>query len=95
MHTRHCVCGCVIVGRKPLCVSCFTKYGGDSEKWPAWVRFIVRDEQKEMDRERNHDYDLEYFDETTIPISDEAEHNLAKVKREPEIDFEDFIWSNQ
>jgi len=95
LHARHCVCGIVIVSNRPLCGKCFKEYGGDSKKWPEWVSFLVKDEQKEIDRERNHDYDYQIIEEITVPLSDVAAHNLARAKRHPEMDFEEFIWSNQ
>ena len=95
MATRHCYCGKVIRLRDSLCKDCRLQFGSDSSKWPEDVKFIVADEQKELDRSRLHDFDYPFFDETFIPISQDSTINFKKATRNPEMDFEDFVWSNQ
>lgn len=90
---RHCVCGKVITLNSSLCNDCLKEHGSDPEKWAEWVRFLVSDEQKEIDRQRRHP-ELSLNDER-LPISDIAEHNLSRAKKHPEMDFEDFQWFNQ
>lgn len=90
---RHCVCGKIITINSSLCNDCLKVHGTDRNQWPEWVRFLVAEEQKELDRERRH-RELQLDEEHPL-ISDLAEHNLARAKRHPEMDFEDFTWNNQ
>jgi len=91
--TRHCVCGKPITITSRLCNECLGKYGSDPDKWETWVTFLVSDEQKEIDRERRH-REVSVSEER-LPISDIAEHNLARAKKYPEMEFEDFQFFNQ
>jgi hypothetical protein len=70
-------------------------FGKNPKEWPAWVRFLVSEEHKELDRAHRHDYDLELFDEAAIPLSDEAVNNLTRAEKYPEMDFEEFAILNQ
>ena len=90
---RHCVCGKQITITSRLCNECLEKYGTDPDKWDCWIKYLVSDEQKEINRERRH---KELFvDDEKLPISDLAEHNLARAKKYPEMDFDDFQFFNQ
>jgi hypothetical protein len=88
---RTCVCGKPIANNMRLCKNCYLKYGSDSSEWPEWVKFMVNDIKREVRYEERHKDNIfidEYF------VSPEARRNLTKAKRNPEMDFEDFIWDN-
>jgi hypothetical protein len=95
MSVRRCVCGKPIRLRDPLCKSCRELYGSKAREWPDWVKFLVSDEQREIDRMRMHDYDRQLDDEVSLPISDVAEHNLARARSFPEMSFDEFAILNQ
>lgn len=88
--TRQCVCGKSIRSRDPLCKDCREAYGRNPRKWPDWVNLLVHDEQREVDRARRHNHDLELFDEYCAPISSEAAANLSEARAYPEMDFDEF-----
>lgn len=89
---RYCVCGKIIDDHKVLCVDCYRKFGNDRTLWPDWLLDWAKSMQNEY-RPKKTDGDCEYNDEH-LPISDLAEHNLTRAKRQPNMDFEDFIWEN-
>jgi hypothetical protein len=70
------------------------KYGNDSKKWPEWMLYLVKDEQKELNRCVRRDFEGYYNDEY-MQISDDAVYNLEKAKDNPEMDFEQFGWEIQ
>jgi len=78
MTQKHCVCGKVIKLGGTLCSDCSKQYGSDRDKWPEWLLFLVRSEDREVHRELNH-HELEYFDETTEP--DAVIENQKPYKR--------------
>lgn len=51
---RQCVCGVRIRSRDNLCPACLAEYGADSARWPDWVAYLVREEQREANRARRH-----------------------------------------
>lgn len=91
MGDRYCVCGKLIDTHKTLCADCFNLYGADRVKWPVWLIDWAKSMQNEY-RQKKTDSFVEYNDEI---ISDEAVHNLARAKKYPEMDFEEFAWFNQ
>lgn len=91
---RYCVCGKGIDSRFVFCKDCLEKYGRDRKEYPEWLLDWIRSMDREYKAESRH-YELEYFEEYHYPISDEAAHNLKKAKRNPNMEFEDFVWRNQ
>ena len=88
---RSCVCGKTITGNNRLCNKCLAEHGTDPEGWDEWVLYLVGEEQKEIDHQRRH-ITLALADEILYPISDEAEHNLARARHYPEMEMEEFAW---
>ena len=88
---RYCVCGKLIDDHKVLCVDCFRKYGKTRALWPDWLREWAKSTQNEY-RPKMTDADKEHDDEF---MSDLAAHNLKRARQHPEMNFEDFVWSNQ
>jgi hypothetical protein len=55
--------------RDPLCKDCRKLYGNRVAQWPEFVREWVRAEQRDLNRERRHDFDLPFFDESYVDKS--------------------------
>lgn len=47
---RHCGCGATIRDRDSLCQRCLGIYGADATLWPAWLRYLVREEERDLQR---------------------------------------------
>lgn len=47
-----------------ICRDCADKYGPDRNKWPAWLKFLVQDQQRELKSQ-------ERYNHTTIQLYDE------------------------
>ena len=54
---RYCACGSTIRLRDSVCKDCREKYGNKSSEWPDWMLYLVKQEQREIDRQRLHDFD--------------------------------------
>lgn len=65
---RRCVCGAPIRASNSLCPSCLDEYGRDPGQWPEWVRYLVREERREVDRARLHREYALWVD--TTPVDD-------------------------
>ena len=65
MPSRLCPCGKRIPLSQSICSACAGKYGSDRDQWPEWLRFCVRDAQREIDRDRRHD-ELTVFDDDPV-----------------------------
>lgn len=76
---KTCVCGKRINPKSDLCKDCSDTYGTDKNDWPDWLTFMVADIRREYKYENRH-ADLEFNEE--IDYSN------------PNMDFEDYIWSN-
>ena len=50
---KYCPCGAKIRPDRYLCLECYEIYGSDQAAWPAWLRFMVSDIQREWDADRN------------------------------------------
>ncbi len=48
MRIKSCVCGVRIQVDWTLCPECLKEYGPDKTEWPAWVRFMATDIQREL-----------------------------------------------
>jgi hypothetical protein len=55
VQTKPCVCGADIPLNRSLCADCLQRYGRRASEWPDWVRWLVRDRQRELDADRYHD----------------------------------------
>ena len=75
--------------RDSICKDCRLKHGNDPAKWPEWLSFLVNNEQKEINRQRRHDFDRFYNDE----LSYKKRKKIPVSKNEK--DFEDMLWDNQ
>jgi hypothetical protein len=87
---RQCPCGNYIRLRDSICKDCREKYGNDSEQWPGWFSFLVKQEQSDIDRQRRRDFDLPFEDEYFLPETTNKQNTA-----QPEKDFEDMLWDNQ
>jgi len=45
--TKRCICGTEIPNGWNLCASCLEKYGTDRTLWEPWLKYLVRDHQRE------------------------------------------------
>lgn len=52
---RFCACGKEVIGRRVLCDECRSVYGAKASEWPAWLRFWVNDNAREIRDERRID----------------------------------------
>lgn len=51
---RTCVCcGAKIKNNRVICGECYRIYG-PRQKYPKWLRYLIADNQREIDRDRNH-----------------------------------------
>ena len=50
---RTCFCGKRIPDQQRLCVEHANKYGVDPNKWEPWLKFLVTDNVREYDADRN------------------------------------------
>ncbi len=66
--TRKCACGAAIRLRDSICKDCREKYGRDSSKWPEWFSYLIKQEQREVDSHRLHDF--KYFLEDDFGVND-------------------------
>jgi len=46
------VCGKIITRRAFMCGACYDTYGGEKDKWPEWLRYLIRDYERERMSER-------------------------------------------
>jgi len=56
------VCGRIIPYIQTLCWECLDEHGVDTDKWPAWVEFAVRDNERDWQQRISKD-ELEYNDD--------------------------------
>jgi hypothetical protein len=78
MASRRCPCGKRIPLHQSVCAACADKYGTDRAAWPEWLRFCVRDTQRELDCDRRHD-ELTVFDDD--PVDDRYPSELPNNVR--------------
>jgi len=64
--SRTCVCGKPILSNRALCKECYEIYG-DKENWPMWLSWMVGDIQRELNYDRNHKNNVNFFDESDFP----------------------------
>lgn len=86
---RRCACGSVIRLRDSICKNCRIKYGNDRSEWPEWMKFLVSQEQSEINKKRNRSFALFIDDEYFNPESKHA------PKINMELDVEEMIWNRQ
>lgn len=65
MPSRLCPCGKRIPLSQSICSACARLYGTNRAAWPEWLRFYVRDRQRELDGDRRHD-ELTIFDDDPV-----------------------------
>jgi hypothetical protein len=80
-ETSECpVCGSSKPHNRRLCRDCHLTYGGSSADWPAWLRLIIND----IDRE---EYDDEQASEHEVPSGD------VELHEDMDSDLDEPLWT--
>jgi len=91
---RYCVCGLRIAPSTPLCARCARQYGTKVEAWPEWLKFWVRDVDRERKRENRHQ-DLEFREEIDYEIYGSPKGKPTSTPDPTGFEIEQDEWGNE